>query len=226
MSSAIGAIISAASMSTPGAVETDGRRRRGNATRHAVLERAVQLASTEGLDGLSIGRLATDVGASKSGVAALFGTKLDLQLATVASARDVFIATVVQPALRQPRGLTRLWSVCRLWLSYSQGRVFEGGCFFRAVGRASASQPQPVRDALVEVDREWMTFLERAIELAREDLPDLGSARQLAFEIVAIMDGANSASLLHGSDDFYEFAGVALRDRLVALGADPASLTA
>lgn len=204
--------------------ETDGRRRRGDASRRAVLDRAVQLASTDGLDGLSIGQLATEVGASKSGVATLFGTKLDLQLATVASARELFIATVVQPALREPRGLTRLWSVCRLWLAYSQGRVFEGGCFFRAVGRASGSQPAPVHEALVTVDREWTDFLVRAVELARDDLPGLGSARQLAFEIVAIMDGANNASLLHGSEEFYELAAVALRERLVALGAEPSRL--
>lgn len=198
----------------------DGRRRRGDASRRAVLGRAVQLASTEGLDGLSIGQLATEVGASKSGVATLFGSKLDLQLATVASARDVFIATVVQPALREPRGLTRLWSVCQLWLGYSRGRVFEGGCFFRAVGRASAGQHPSVHEALVEVDREWIAFLERAVELARPDLPGLADARQLAFEIIAIMDGANNASLLHSSDGFYELAEAAIRDRLVTLGAD------
>jgi AcrR family transcriptional regulator len=204
--------------------EPDGRKRRGNESRVAVLDRAVQLASTQGLDGLSIGHLATEVGASKSGVIALFGTKLDLQLATIASAREVFIANVVQPALRKPRGLDRLWGLCQLWLAYSQRRVFEGGCFFRAVARASATHPAPVREALVAVDREWMAFLERAIELARDDLPGLGSAGQLAFEISAIMDGANNASLLYGSDAYYEFAEAALRDRLVALGADAAAL--
>ena len=204
--------------------ETDGRKRRGNQSRLAVLERAVQLASTQGLDGLSIGHLATEVGASKSGVIALFGTKLDLQLATVASAREAFIAAVVQPALRKPRGIARLWALCQLWLAYSQGRVFEGGCFFRAVARASASNPAPVREALVDVDREWMACLERAIELARGDLPGLGSSRQLAFEINAIIGGANSASLLYESDAYYEFAEAAVRDRLVALGADAAAL--
>ena len=190
-----------------------------------MLERAVQLASTEGLDELSIGQLASEVGASKSGVATLFGSKLDLQLATIASARDVMIATVVQPALRQPRGLTRLWSLCQLWLGYSRGRVFEGGCFFRAVGRASGGQHPSVREALVEVDREWLAFLERAVELARDELAGVTDAQQLAFEIVAIMDGANNASLLHESDTFYELARVAIRDRLVAVGADASQLS-
>jgi hypothetical protein len=81
-----------------------------------------------------------------------------------------------------------------------------------------------VHEALVTVDREWMDFLVRAVELARDDLPGLGTARQLAFEIVAIMDGANNASLLHGTEEFYELAAVALRERLVGLGADPSRL--
>lgn len=205
-------------------MEVDGRRRRGDASRQAVLARAVQLASTVGLDGLSIGHLAAEVGASKSGVAALFGTKLDLQLATIQAARSVFIATVIEPALRVPRGLARLWAICDLWLDYSAGRVFEGGCFFRAVSAENGSKPGEVRDTLAVIDTEWLAFIERAATMAESELPGLQDPERLAFEIVAIMDGANTASLLHGSSRFYDLARAAIRDRLIALGADAAQL--
>ncbi|MEX1079991.1 MAG: TetR/AcrR family transcriptional regulator [Homoserinimonas sp.] len=207
------------------ATELDGRRRRGNASRQATLDRAVQLASTEGLEGLSIGQLATELGASKSGVIALFGTKLDLQLATIEAARSVFIATVIEPALRVQRGLPRLWAICELWLDYSEARVFQGGCFFRAVSAENGSKPGPVRDTLAAIDVDWLAFIERAATSAQPDLPRLADAVQLAFETVAIMDGANTASLLHGSARYYELARSAIRDRLIALGADSAVLS-
>lgn len=205
--------------------ETDGRRRRGNASRQAVLDRAVQLASLEGLDGLSIGHLATEVGGSKSGVVALFGTKLDLQLATIQAARSVFISSVIAPALRVERGLPRLWAICSLWLDYSDARVFDGGCFFRAVSAEAGSKEGPVRDTLVQIDAEWIAFIERAATMAQPELPGLQDVEQLAFEVVAMMDGANTASLLHRSSRYYDLARGAIRDRLVALGADPAALS-
>ncbi|MHA6669608.1 TetR/AcrR family transcriptional regulator [Homoserinimonas sp. A447] len=207
------------------AIEVDGRKRRGNASRQAVLDRAVQLASTEGLGGLSIGQLAADLGASKSGVIALFGNKLDLQLATIQAARSVFISTVIEPALRVQRGLPRLWAICELWLDYSDERIFEGGCFFRAVSAENGSKPGPVRDALAVIDEEWLAFIERAAGLAQPALPQLKSGEQLAFEIVAIMDGANIASLLHGSARYYDLARSAIRDRLIALGADASQIS-
>lgn len=205
--------------------EVDGRKRRGNASRQAVLDSAVQLASIEGLSGLSIGQLAAELGASKSGVIALFGTKLDLQLATVQAARSIFIASVIEPALRVQRGLPRLWAICDLWLDYSDARVFAGGCFFRAVSAENGPKPGPVRDALAEIDREWLAFIERAADMAGPELPRLQDAEQLAFEVMAIMDGANSASVLHGSARFYGLARTAIRDRLIALGADPDDLS-
>lgn len=205
--------------------EADGRRRRGNASRQAVLDRAVNLASTAGLDGLSIGQLASDLGSSKSGVIALFGNKLDLQLATIRAARSVFISTVIEPALRVPRGLPRLWAICGLWLDYSESRVFDGGCFFRAVSAEAGSTDGPVRDTLAEIDAEWIAFIERAASMAQADLPQLQDVEQLAFEIMAIMDGANTASLLHRSGRYYALARGAIRDRLISLGADAAQLS-
>lgn len=202
----------------------DGRRLRGDQSRRTILAQAVNLASLHGLDGLSIGQLAEQVESSKSGVVALFGSKLELQLATIAAARDIYIASIVEPALREARGLIRLWAVCKIWLDYSQGRTFAGGCFFRATAAEANSTSGPVRDALVRFDNEWIAFVERCVLLAADELPELLDSHLLAFELVAFMDAANSGSLLHSSSRPYEMALAAMRDRLLAAGADPAVL--
>ncbi len=109
---------------------TDGRIRRGDRTRRLVLRRAVDVASVDGLEGLSIGRLATELSISKSGLIAHFGTKEQLQLATIRAARAIFATTVVEPALQQPAGLGRVRALRDAWLDYSSDRRFPGGCFF------------------------------------------------------------------------------------------------
>ncbi|MBX3091701.1 MAG: TetR/AcrR family transcriptional regulator [Cryobacterium sp.] len=204
----------------------DGRRRRGDDSRRAILREAVNLASVQGLDGLSIGELAERTGGSKSGVVALFGSKLDLQLATIRAARETFIASVVEPTLRAPRGLERLWKLCTTWLEYSRSRTFEGGCFFRAVAAEADSKSGPVHDILVTIDEEWIAFVERCVGLAADDLPALQNPGLLAFELIALMDAANRGSLLHGTARDYELAEAALHDRLLAAGADPELLVA
>jgi AcrR family transcriptional regulator len=199
----------------------DGRKRRGDATRRAILADAVNLASVHGLDGLSIGVLAESTGSSKSGVVALFGSKLELQLATIQAAREIFLTRVIEPTLRAPRGVTRLWTLCHTWIEYSRSRTFDGGCFFRAAEAEADSKTGPVHDALVKIDEEWIAFVERCITLASDELPALKNPELLAFEMNALMDAANRGSLLHGNDRDYELAEWALRDRLVAAGADP-----
>ncbi len=205
---------------------TDGRRRRGEQSRRAILGEAVNLASVDGLDGVSIGALAERTGASKSGVVALFGSKLDLQLATIRAAREIYIASIIEPTLREPRGITRLWGLCLTWLEYSRGRTFEGGCFFRAAAAEADSKSGPVHDALVAVDEEWIAFVERCVTLSEDDLPAMEDASLLAFELIALMDAANSGSLLHGSDRAYELAETAMRNRLLASGAHPDAVRA
>ena len=108
----------------------DGRRARGDQSRRALLALAVQQASVEGLDGLSLGRLAAEGEVSKSGVATLFGSKERLQLAVVEAAQEVFRDVVILPARTLPRGAARVASLSRRWIDYSRDRVFEGGCFF------------------------------------------------------------------------------------------------
>jgi AcrR family transcriptional regulator len=204
----------------------DGRRQRGDASRRAILRRAVDEASLSGLDGLTIGGLATDLGISKSNVATLFGSKLDLQLATIEAAREIFIDAVIVPGLAAPHGLGRLWAIVDAWLIYSESRVFAGGCFFRAVTADASAKDDAARALLVEIDEEWARFLTRAVQESAVELPglELDDCEGLAFEITAMLDAANLRSLLHRSNRGYALARSSIRNRLVGLGAPVDSL--
>ncbi|HWM34397.1 MAG TPA: TetR/AcrR family transcriptional regulator [Pseudolysinimonas sp.] len=190
----------------------DGRRVRGDATRRAILRRAVDEASLSGLDGLTIGGLASALGISKSNVATLFGSKLDLQLATIEAAREIFIDAVIVPGLAAPHGLPRLWAIVDAWLTYSESRTFAGGCFFRAVAADASAKDDAARELLVQIDVEWAEFLTRAVREA--GLPD---PEGLAFEITALLDAANLMSQLHRSPRGYAQARASIRARLDAV---------
>ena len=101
----------------------DGRRARGDRTRRTILDHAVQIASTEGLEGLSIGRLADELGVSKSGLFAHFGSKQELQVATVRAARELFLDEVVASA-RVGGGIDEIHSLTDSWLGYMEREVF------------------------------------------------------------------------------------------------------
>ncbi len=196
---------------------TDGRVRRGDATRRTVLKRAVDIASIQGLEGLSIGQLAADLKISKSGLFAHFGAKEELQLATIRAARRIYADAVVAPAREAPAGLERIWAMTEAWLAYSQGRVFPGGCFFAKATHDFAGRPGKVRDALAAANAEWMEIVEETVEEARSlgDLVPSTDSRQLAFELNALYEGANLISLLRDEDDsVYELARRAVRARL------------
>lgn len=189
---------------------TDGRVLRGAQTRAAVLAHAVGIASVEGLDALSIGRLAGDLAISKSGVFARFGAKEELQLATIEAAEEIFTEEVVHPALAVPPGVRRLRALCAEWLRYSRERVFPGGCFFVAVG---ATRSGRLRDALVARQRTWTTLLERTAEDARLLGELTGDAVLLAFELEGLLVAANVRSLL-GDERAYALAESAIEARL------------
>jgi AcrR family transcriptional regulator len=189
------------------------------------LARAIDTASVEGLEGLTIGRLADAAGHSKSGVATLFGSKEQLQLATVAAAREVFVERVIAPArARSERGLARVCALIAAWLEYSDERVFRGGCFFAATSVEYDARPGPIRDAVLAASTDWEDYLALSIQRAMDlgELPGLDDPRQLTFEIVSFLEAANTRSLLHGSSEPYDRAASALRARLTGLGADPA----
>ncbi|MFF1671519.1 TetR/AcrR family transcriptional regulator, partial [Nocardiopsis flavescens] len=199
---------------------TDGRVQRGDQTRRAVLRRAVDIASVEGLEGLSLGRLAKELSVSKSGVFAHFGSKEELQLAAVRAGRRIFADHVVSGALEARPGVCRLWRLFEDWSAYSRGRVFPGGCFFYTVNAEFESRPGRVRDSLVRARREWRDLLARSAadavqlgELAADTDVDL-----LVFELASFLEAANSDSLLE--DDLerpYALARAGMGPRLSAL---------
>lgn len=195
---------------------TTGRRARGEKTRQTILEAAVHLASAEGLEGLTIGRLAAELSMSKSGLFAHFGSKEELQLATVEAARGVFIHEVIRPAFEADEGLPRLWRLCDTWLAYVQGGVFRGGCFFAAASAEFDGRPGPVRDRVAAIMKEWLKALGRAVQEAQEaGHLDAGvEAKQLAFEFNALELGANWAFQLHGDKQAFARARAAILERL------------
>ncbi|MGW1067096.1 TetR/AcrR family transcriptional regulator [Streptomyces aureus] len=200
----------------------DGRVERGNRTRQSVLGRTVDIASVEGLEALSVGRLATELGISKSGVFAVFGSKQELQLATVREAGRIFTEQVIRPAEQVPAGVGRVWRLCELWLEYSRGRVFPGGCFFYGVIAEFDARTGPVHDALVSAHRAWTDLLERTVEEARaggELRPDI-DVPQLAFELLALMETANGVAVLHGEETAYRRARAGIAERLRSAAAE------
>jgi AcrR family transcriptional regulator len=193
-----------------------GRKAQGERTRQVILEAAVDLASAEGLEGLTIGRLATALSMSKSGLFAHFGSKEDLQLATIEAARAVFIREVIRPAFKVDQGMLRLWKLCDTWLSYVQCGVFRGGCFFAAAAAEFDSRPGKVRDRIAEIMKEWLKTLSHGVIEAQEakHLNADVDPTQLAFEFNALELGANWAFQLYGDKQSFARAREAMLERL------------
>jgi AcrR family transcriptional regulator len=191
------------------------RRPRGLKTRRAILRKAVNIASLEGLEGLTIGKLASTLRISKSGLFAHFGSKEDLQCAVVDEARDIFVEKVVRPAA-QLRGLPLLRALCENWLSYGEGRTFPGGCFFSAASLEFDDRPGPVRDRIINLMKKWLENLEHAArdaQSAGEIRKDV-DVRQLAFEIQALAMGGNWSSRLFRDQSAFRSAKVAILRRI------------
>ncbi len=199
------------------AVSTETRTK-GERTRAAILDEAARLATVVGLEGLSIGGLANAIGLSKSGLYAHFGSKRELQLATIEDARETFVAEVLRPALRAPKGIQRLIAACEEFLSHVERRVFPGGCFFSAAAADVGTRPGPVRDSIAAQQREWLALLERLAREAEElgELDPGTDPAQLAFELQALLVAANTAFILQGDAGAFERARAAIRERLRA----------
>lgn len=201
---------------------TDGRLLRGDQTRRAILRRAVDVASVDGLEGLSIGRLAGELRVSKSGLFAHFGSKEELQLATVRAAVEIFVERVVRPAEQTPPGLLRVWRLCESWLEYAV-EGFPGGCFFYATAAEFDARPGRVRDAIARARRDWLWLVEATVDEARErgELRDDVDPEQLAFELDAFTRSAHAHALLHDDPSVYRRARTAVLARLRAAATDP-----
>ena len=190
-------------------------------TRHEILRVAVDIASAEGLEGLSIGRLASELQMSKTGIFAHFGSKEQLQLAAVETAKQIFFEQVAQPSLRRPRGLPRLKAMLENWLGYVERIVFRGGCFFAAASAEFDSRPGAVREQIAELTKAWMVALREEIELAQSKAEILGSVKpaQLAFELHAYVQEANWGFKLFNDKSAFVLARRAIATRLDAASA-------
>ncbi len=213
--------LAAASQVLPGErEEADGRRRRGNRTRESIVQEAADLASVEGLEGLTIGRLATELGISKSGLFAHFGSKEELQLATVDAARRRFVDHVVRPSRGLPRGRRRVQALMEAWLDYYRSEVFRGGCFFHTVKTEfDARGTSAVREVVAADAREFLAFLTREVRKAQEagDLDPGVEPEQVAFELDALGAAANGHFQLTRDPAAFERAARAITARLDAL---------
>ncbi|MGN6258658.1 MAG: TetR/AcrR family transcriptional regulator [Solirubrobacterales bacterium] len=172
---------------------------KGTQTREAILDRAVDLASVEGLEGLTIGRLAAELQMSKSGLFAHFGSKQDLQLAAIAAAAARFRATVVEPALELPEGAPRLRALAERYLD--QVDTYSGGCFWAATSAEYDDRPGPVRDAIAASLDAWLAALEHQARAAGVKRPE-----RLAFEIYSLVMGANARYRLSGDKRVFDYA--------------------
>jgi AcrR family transcriptional regulator len=195
-------------------LETKGQR-----TRNSILEVAAALATEEGLDPLSIGRLAEATAMSKSGLFAHFGSKEELQLATVDHAAKLFVAEVIDPARSAPKGLARIWALCDHMIGYSERQVFPGGCFFAATSFEFNNRPGPVRDQIEEMIRSWLSYLEHAVEQAQEagELDPNASAREVAFQLDAFAQASNAQYQLFRDPQVFDDARRAIQERLETL---------
>jgi AcrR family transcriptional regulator len=185
-------------------------------TRREILKVAVDLASAEGLEGLSIGRLATELGMSKTGVFAHFGSKEQLQLATVERAKEIFLEEVMLPAMKVPRGVARLKAMLENWLGYVENIVFRGGCFFAAASAEFDSRPGRVRKKIAALTKAWMVALQEEIAVAQSQNEVRAStdAVRLAFELHAYVQEANWAFKLLDDKSAFQLARDAIAARL------------
>jgi len=195
-------------------LETKGQR-----TRNSILEVAAALATEEGLEPLSIGRLAEATAMSKSGLFAHFGSKEELQLATVDYAATLFVSEVIDPARSAPKGLARIWALCDHMIGYSERQVFPGGCFFAATSFEFNNRPGPVRDRIEEMIRSWLSYLEHAVEQAQEagELDPTASAREVAFQLDAFAQASNAQYQLFRDPQVFDDARRAIQGRLESL---------
>jgi AcrR family transcriptional regulator len=197
-------------------IRTRRRRADGERSRQAILRGAANLATVEGLRGLSIGELAAHIGMSKSGLYAHFGSKEELQLATVETARAIFDAEIVAPAQAIADPLERLLALCDGFLSHLERRVFPGGCFFASTTAELDTHPGPVKDEIASVQQHWMELLQQLIREAQSAgsvAPEEDPA-QLAFELEAYLLMGNSAFVLNDDPTPLAQARTAIGNRL------------
>jgi AcrR family transcriptional regulator len=176
------------------------RRSDGERSRSAILREASRLATVEGLEGLTIARLAAAVGMSKSGLFAHFGSKEELQLATVGLAREVFHEQVIDPSEAAPTALERLRLLCENFLTHLERGVYPGGCFFASAVAELDTRSGPVRESVLEVEFDYLGRIQRAVDQAQAEgaLDPAADSGQIAFDLNAYLLLANAQLVLLG----------------------------
>lgn len=192
------------------------RRRDGERRRQAILRGAAELATVEGLDGLSIGRLADHIGMSKSGLYAHFDSKENLQLATIDEAQDIFVREVIAPSMTQPDGVARILGLCDAFLSHLERRVFPGGCFFAAAAAEFDTHDGRVKERIRDFFERWLQDIAAMVREAqhRGEIEQSIDAEQLAFEIDSLLLGANAGFVLFADSNALHRAQTGIRQRL------------
>ncbi len=198
---------------------TRGQRRPradGERTRGAILRAAASLATVDGLEGLSIGNLAAAIGMSKSGLYAHFGSKQELQLATVQEAGRIFAEEVVQPALVAPAGLAQLEAVCEAFFDHLQRRTFPGGCFFAGAALEMGTRPGPVKEAVAAFQAGFVNLIRgfAATAIEQQELPAGDDPDQLAFELNGVILAADASFVLHDNPAVLDLARQVVHRRL------------
>jgi AcrR family transcriptional regulator len=188
----------------------------GLRSRQTILDAAARLATVEGLEGLSIGRLAEHIGMSKSGLYAHFGSKEELQLATVETAEQIFRDDVIVPTEAIETPLARLEALCERFLGHVERKVFPGGCFFVSAATEFDTHPGPVREQVAEFLAGWLANLEdlAARAQAEGDLDPREDPAQLAFELDSFLLMANVGYVLNDDPAALDRARTAVRSRL------------
>jgi AcrR family transcriptional regulator len=181
-------------------IPTDGRRARGLSTRNLIVHDAVQLASTDGLGGLSMAVLAERLGVPKSSVHAAFGSKSELQIAVLHETRKILVEHVITPALTATEGYARLVAVGKSWIRYLEKGIFEGGCVLSSAASEIDAKDGPAKEALVATMNEWLEFLASNVRAAvrNGEFTASTNATQLAFQLHAIGYTANWHHQLFG----------------------------
>ena len=187
-------------------------------TRSEVTRAAVERASVEGLEGLTIGRLADEARMRKSSVFSLFGSKQELQLAALEKAVEQFTDEVWGPAAGERPGLPRLLALCDSWLAYHELGVMPGGCFLTTATVEYDARPGAMRDAVARTMKRWLGVLEREVATAVEagEVPSDTEPRDVAFQLNALAAAASYGFQLSGDPEVFAVARRSMRRALAS----------
>jgi AcrR family transcriptional regulator len=192
------------------------KRPAGERTRAAILRKAVSLATIDGLEGLSIGHLAAELGLSKSGLYAHFGSKQELQLATVEEAERIFEVEVIEPALAAPAGVAQLVAVCDAFFDHLERRTFPGGCFLAGATLEMGARPGPVNERVAAFQASFAGLIRQFVATSQElgQLPEDEDPDELTFELNGIILAANTNFVLQQDPRALDIARRVVRRRL------------